>query len=186
MRSSQTAAVLAADGMISTTRAAAIAGVTGQTLRKWVRDGVATPTSVGQGPGNHWRWNVRDLSAVYAVAGLREQGVSYQMCRGVQAHLREMGDDWPTTRLLAYRAGRQKDVLVLRPQEYGEQFESILRSPGQQVVASVAMSEVSETVRERFEAARAIPVAIRGRKPKAGRERLTYADGTPAKERRAL
>lgn len=187
MSERQTASVLASDGMISTTRAAAIAGVTSQTLRKWVRDCVAKPTYAGEGIGVHWRWNVRELSAVCAVAELREQGVSYQMVRGVQQRLLDLGDDWAKAKLLAYVHGRTRDVLVLRPQEYGPQFESILRNPGQQVVASVALSAISKDVRDKFETARAIPPAIRGRKPKGGkRDQLIYADGVPAKERRAL
>ena len=186
MPKNQTARALAADGMISTTRTASIAGVRGQTLRKWVRDGVAKPTHMGEGPGVHWRWNLRHVAAVCAVAELREQGVSYQMCCNVQEKLRAMGDDWASAKLLAYTHGRLRDVLVLRPQEYGPQFESILRSPGQQVLASVALSEISKTVRERFAAAREIPAAIRGRKAKAKRGKLIYADGVPAKERRAL
>jgi len=160
-----------ADGCQWTDRVAKNLGIKPQTIRYWGNRGVIEPTRFGEGRGNYARYDIRDTAAIAAVAELRRQGVSLQAVRKVQPKLREMGKTWTSARLLGFRRDRFTDVLIAESTRAGQGLlRSLLESPGQTVIADVALSDKTTEIRRKFEIALQLPAAKRG--PKKGARRV--------------
>ncbi len=78
--------------------ASRIVGVKYRTLDSWVRTGLLTVTREAHGPGSRREFSFLDLIRARCVAHMREQGVSLQTIRRVQAELVERyGESDPLT-----------------------------------------------------------------------------------------
>lgn len=160
------------DGCVSTGQAARIAGTSRTRVIAWGAAGLVTPTRAGGGRGTHNRYDVRDVTALAAIAELRRRGVSMQAVRKVQALLREEGiESFAACRLAAVDRGRgQVDVALIRgARERNALALSLLEAPGQTLIAEVALGDLERTTRRAFAKIQAEPPAIRGRRPKSRR-----------------
>ena len=173
----QTNRELAGDGCISTAYAAKLVGMPAVTIRYQVRTGLVEPTRHGEGKGTFQRWNIRDVTALYAIRELREQGISLQACRKVQRILRALGKDFASATLVGFSNPEGgTDVLIV---DDGRKKRGVLLSllaiPGQVVMTEIALSGVSKVLARKFRNALSIPTAKRGRPRKTVVAHKPYA-----------
>ena len=154
------------DGCISTLQLAAILDISPNTARGWVKSGLVDPTRYEGGIGNAARWDLRDATAMRAIAYLRRARVPMRDVRYVQRELRKMGEDFASARLAAVDRGhRIVDVVLIRGAAERKKLAlSLVESPGQTIVAEIAMAELHRETRKAFAKEAAKPAKIRGRK----------------------
>ena len=155
---------------ISTEQAAAIAGVSPGAIRHWVRAGLVEPSRYEGGVGNHARYNLRDATALRAIADLRRGGVSMPNVRSVQRILRDAGEgDYDSCRLAAVdRGARSVDVVLVKGDRERDALAlSLLENPGQALITELALDAIEKMTKRGFAEAVANPPAKRGRRPTA-------------------
>jgi len=164
------------DGCISTLQLADIIGIAPNTARTWVKSGLVEPTRYEGGIGNAARWDLRDTTAMRAIADLRRAGVAMRDVRHVQAQLRKTGDDFASVRLAAVDRGqRVTDVVLVRGAVERKHLAlSLVENPGQTMVAELALAELHRETRKAFAKEAAKPARVRGR-----RKGVKYAPKQP-------
>lgn len=159
------------DGRVSLPQSARIAGVPESTLNGWIITGLIEPSiadSVRPGPGNHRRFDVRDLTAICVVAKLRSRGVHLRALRRIQSELRAHDKDFASARLVLVENGENGfvDVAILRSEAARKNLVvSVFDSPGQTILAELELAPVARRVRSEFRSALKEKPAIRGRRP---------------------
>lgn len=159
------------DGRISLPQAARIAQLPETTLNGWVVTGLVEPSNVEQvtpGPGNHRRFDVRDLTTILVCAELKASGIHVRKLRRVQAALRGYARDFASARLalVSRDSGEPADVvLVSNEQERAALATSLLDTPGQTLIAALELRPVALRARKAFTAAAKEAPAVRGRRP---------------------
>lgn len=171
----------AGDGLVSLPQCARIAGVPETTLHNWVVGSLIEPTEAAgfrPGPGNHRRFNLRDLTAICVVAKLREHGVHVRALRKIQSELRAWSKDFATARLMLVENSENEvvDVAILRTESaWKTRVFSVHKSPGQSIIAELELAPVARRARSEFRSALKEEPAIRGRRPAKRRTLETKA-----------
>ena len=117
-------------GCINSTAAARIAGVEMPCLLKWVRTGLLRPECYAGKRGARTAalaWRIPDVLAARTIAQLREQGLSLQRVRRVNAAIKAAGAD--LAGVVLWTDGRDAFRVLA-----GDQLVSMIGQPGQHMV----------------------------------------------------
>ena len=166
------------DGMVSLLQAARIARLHATTLATWIKTGLIEPTNaanIAPGTGNHRRFDLKDLTAICVCAALREGGVDVRALRKVQTALRNHDRDFATARLAlivppkVQKGGTNHyavaDVALLhRKDDFADLAMSLLKKPGQFLLADIELAPVVRRARQQFAKVSKERPAVRGRR----------------------